>query len=242
MFYQDLVFEDGGLWAHFAWEYLPFKHGFSTVLAGNMSMKFGERRKVTDNRERFFRLLDHPQEKTIFINPQHQDKILFLEKYPTIFYPECDGVITTVPGIGIALLPADCLPVILWGRIREQDFIGLIHAGRKGTKLKIIEKAIELLVQKGGKTEEINVAIGPAIHSCCYKLLGMIKIDLIKENIQQALNKEVSIANIIVAHTCTCCAKRSDGTPIFFSHRRAKEQKEKEGRFVAFVGLEKRAL
>ena len=238
MLYEDLVFEDGGLWAHFAWECLPFKHGFSTVLAGNMSMKFGERRKVTDNRERFFRLLDHPQEKTIFINPQHQDKILFLEKYPTIFYPECDGVITTVPGIGIALLPADCLPVILWGRIREQDFIGLIHAGRKGTKLRIIERAIELLVQKGGKTEEINVAIGPAIHSCCYRFAKVIKKDFVKENIQQALDKGVSISNIIIARECTCCAKVG-GKPIFFSHRRAKKHNEKEGRFIAFVALEK---
>ncbi len=237
MLFRNLILEDRGLWAHFAWQDLPLKHGFSTVLAGNMALKFGER-KAVENRERFFRLLRHSQEETVFINPQHRDKILFFEKYPAVFYPECDGVITTVSNIGITLMPADCLPVILWGKIGNRDFVGLIHAGRRGTNLRITEKAISILIQQGVKAENINIAIGPAIHSCCYRFAKVIKKDFVKENIQQALDKGVSISNIIIARECTCCAKVG-GKPIFFSHRRAKKHNEKEGRFIAFVALEK---
>ncbi len=231
--FRNLVLEDGGLWAHFPWRDLPLKHGFSTVLAGNMALEFGEREAI-ENRERFFRLLKHPQEETVFINPQHRDEILFFKRYPTVFYPECDGVIIAASRVGIMLLSADCLPVILWGKIENHNFVGLVHAGRKGTELKITAKAIDLLVQRGVKAEDINIAIGPAIHACCYRD-GKKRIDLIRKNIQQALDKGVSITNIIVVRECTCCAKGSDGKPIFFSHHRAKTHNEKEGRFIAFV-------
>lgn len=238
MFEEGLVLENQGLWAHFPWKVLPFKHGFSTVLAGNMSMRFGTEKEVADNLEKFFQMVGHFQEETVIINPQHEDEILFFEKYPTIFYPECDGVITAVPKIGIGLILADCLPVILWGKIEGRDFVGLVHAGRRGTKLKITERAINLLIDRGAKAEEINVAIGPGIHSCCYKFAGM-KIDLVKRNIQQALDRGVSIANIVVAKECTFCAKGPKSLPLFFSHRRANKQKEKEGRFIALIVLER---
>jgi len=76
---KKLVIEQG-LWAHFPEEDVPIKHGFSTFLAGNMSMRFGLKSIVVDNRENFFRLVGWSSEDVIFIIPEHRDRIFFIEK------------------------------------------------------------------------------------------------------------------------------------------------------------------
>ncbi len=236
MLEKKLVIEQG-LWAHFPEEDVPIKHGFSTFLAGNMSMRFGLKSIVVDNRENFFRLVGWSSEDVIFIIPEHRDRIFFIEKDPQIRCLECDGIISMVPGIGIALMVGDCLPVILYGELNEKRFVGLIHAGRKGTNLKITEKAIEGLIRRGADPTDIKVAIGPGIHACCYVFHKVKRVDLVKTNIQQALDQQIPIGNIIAAEECTCCAQSSEGEPLFFSHCRAKRRKEEEGRFIAFVSL-----
>lgn len=76
-----------------------------------------------------------------------------------------DGIITKNPMLMPVVTVADCMPLFLFDPVTK--FFGVVHSGWKGTG--IVEKAVELAVQNfSAKPEDICVAIGPHIRSCCY--------------------------------------------------------------------------
>ncbi len=80
-----------------------------------------------------------------------------------------DGLITQTPGILLAILTADCLPVILVDAKRR--VVGVFHAGWRGTVKRIVEKGVgEMQRCFGASPGEIRAAIGPGVHGCCYNV------------------------------------------------------------------------
>ena len=80
-----------------------------------------------------------------------------------------DGVITRMPGLLLAVLTADCLPVILVDTKRRA--IGVFHAGWRGTVKRIVEKGVgEMQRWFGTRPRDIRAAIGPGVHKCCYSV------------------------------------------------------------------------
>jgi YfiH family protein len=80
-----------------------------------------------------------------------------------------DGLITRTPGIVLFVLTADCLPVILVDT--KQRSVGVFHAGWRGTLKRIVEKGVgEMHRCFGTQARDIQAAIGPGIHSCCYEV------------------------------------------------------------------------
>jgi polyphenol oxidase len=80
-----------------------------------------------------------------------------------------DGLVTSHPGILLAVLTADCLPVILADAKRRT--VGVFHAGWRGTVKRIVEKGVgEMRKQFGTRPGDLKAAIGPGIRSCCYQV------------------------------------------------------------------------
>ena len=80
-----------------------------------------------------------------------------------------DGLITATPGLLLAIQTADCIPVILVDAKRRA--VGVFHAGWRGTVQRIVEKGVgEMNRSFGTRPRDIKAAIGPGIHSCCYKV------------------------------------------------------------------------
>jgi polyphenol oxidase len=80
-----------------------------------------------------------------------------------------DGLITQTPGILLAILTADCLPVILVDAKRRA--VGVFHAGWRGTVKRIVEKGVgEMLRRFGTRPGDLRAAIGPGVHGCCYNV------------------------------------------------------------------------
>lgn len=78
-----------------------------------------------------------------------------------------DGLITDTPGVLLTVKTADCVPVLLADPVKRA--VGAFHAGWKGTLARIVEKGVgELRSQFGSRPEDIQAAIGPCIHACCY--------------------------------------------------------------------------
>jgi polyphenol oxidase len=80
-----------------------------------------------------------------------------------------DGLITQTPGILLAILTADCLPIILVDtKLRA---VGVFHAGWRGTAKRIVEKgAGEMQRWFGSRPPDLKAAIGPGIRGCCYQV------------------------------------------------------------------------
>jgi polyphenol oxidase len=80
-----------------------------------------------------------------------------------------DGLLTTTPGLLLAIQTADCFPVILVD-IRRRA-IGVFHAGWRGTAKRIVEKGVgEMLARFGSRVRDLRAAIGPGIQGCCFEV------------------------------------------------------------------------
>ena len=165
-------------------------HGFSTRPGGlsccyeGRSLNLGftkedSREHVDANRERFLLALGAGTQGRpwpFITNRQiHSDVIHVLRAVP----PEPlggDGLVTDVPGIAIAILTADCLPVLLVDC--RNRVLGAFHAGWRGTVKRIVEKGIGVLRHEfGSRPEDIHAGIGPGIQKCCYEVGEELKVE-----------------------------------------------------------------
>jgi len=74
-----------------------------------------------------------------------------------------DAVMTNVPGVCIGVSTADCIPVLLYDKVRRASCA--IHAGWRGTVKRIVEKSVAKMISiYGSRPEDIVAQIGPGIH------------------------------------------------------------------------------
>lgn len=156
-------------------------HGFSARLGGfsrvygrntlNLGFtKQDSRKAVERNRAAFLQQLGARSGKKewplVTLRQIHSDIVHCvndLPKEPLVG----DGLITRVPGILIGIQTADCLPIILVDT--KQRGVGVFHAGWRGTVKRIVEKGMgEMRLWFGTLPKNVEAAIGPGIHSCCY--------------------------------------------------------------------------
>jgi YfiH family protein len=87
-----------------------------------------------------------------------------------------DGLITSTPGLLLAIKTADCVPVLVVDAKRR--VIGAFHAGWRGTTARIVEKGVgEMRRQFGSAPRDLRAAIGPCIRSCCYVVGPEVKAE-----------------------------------------------------------------
>jgi len=158
-------------------------HGFSTR-AGGVSRAYGgkslnlgftpedSRRAVEQNRAAFLRELGAVRKghelPLVTVRQIHSDLIHCVPEMPEAPLAG-DGLVTQTPGLLLAILTADCLPVILADTKRRA--IGVFHAGWRGTVKRIAEKGVgEMQRWFGSRPRDIKAAIGPGVHGCCYSV------------------------------------------------------------------------
>ena len=78
-----------------------------------------------------------------------------------------DAMITTLRGIGISVLTADCVPILLYEK--KKRIVGCIHAGWKGAFMGIIENTIKK-ISKINPNNKIIACVGPCIGKKNYEV------------------------------------------------------------------------
>jgi len=164
-------------------------HGFSTRLGG-FSRAYGKndlnlgftkedaKATVERNRAAFlrellgFRRSGSTKKRSgwslITLRQIHSDRIHCIDSVPREPLTG-DGLVTTAPGLLLAIQTADCLPVILVDS--KGRAIGVFHAGWRGTVHRIVEKGIgEMHRCFGTSPRDIKAVIGPGIQGCCYQV------------------------------------------------------------------------
>ena len=182
------------------------------------------------------------ESKDLFLVHQvHGDRVYILDNPERssgeVEQIEADALVTDLMEKPIAVLTADCVPVILYDP--EKHVAGVIHAGRKGTQMNIVSKVISVFVKTYGSCpESLRLAFGPAIGRCCYEVddsciepfrhtypdwrsfvtpnaEGGFMLDLLKANESDALNGGLLQENIHYSGECTSCHNDR-----WFSYRR----------------------
>jgi polyphenol oxidase len=158
-------------------------HGFSTR-PGGFSKAYGgrtlnlgftpqdSRAAVERNRTQFLRQLGALSQgrawPLVTLRQIHSDLIHSVSEVPKTGLAG-DGLITQTPGILLAILTADCLPVILADAKRRA--VGVFHAGWRGTVKRIVEKGVgEMQRWFGSSPGDLRAALGPGVHACCYNV------------------------------------------------------------------------
>ena len=120
---------------------------------------------VGDNRETVARnreLLSKITGPVQFMNQVHGDEVV--EVKSLIDDPTCDALITTVPGIALAVMVADCIPLLL----SSTGVVGAVHVGRRGLMNSVAIKAVEAMRALGAS--QIHAQLGASICGRCYEV------------------------------------------------------------------------
>jgi len=82
--------------------------------------------------------------------------------------PQADAMVTDRPGIGLAILTADCAPVLFADR--SARVIGAAHAGWKGALAGVLEATLDAMEGLGARREDVAAVVGPAISQRAYEV------------------------------------------------------------------------
>ncbi|MGK9367968.1 peptidoglycan editing factor PgeF [Melioribacter sp. Ez-97] len=134
----------------------------------NMSYNVGDdANRVKENREAFFGCLGIASENVAYQKQIHSDIIKVVDKGG--FVGESDAMITTQPGIAIAISVADCIPVFLYDK--KKKIIAGIHSGWRGTKANILGKTLDYLLHNFDvNPDSLFVYLGPSISRDNYEV------------------------------------------------------------------------
>ena len=103
------------------------------------------------------------------MNQVHGDEVL--EVSEIVENPKCDALITTQHGIALAVLVADCIPLLL----SSSNVIAAVHVGRRGLANSIAIKTVEKMRALGAT--DITANLGPSICGRCYEVSQEIAAD-----------------------------------------------------------------
>ncbi|USQ87798.1 peptidoglycan editing factor PgeF [Streptomyces phaeoluteigriseus] len=82
--------------------------------------------------------------------------------------PEVDAIVTRERGLALAVLTADCTPVLLADPVA--GVVGAAHAGRPGMVAGIVPAAVRAMVGLGAEPSRIVARTGPAVCGRCYEV------------------------------------------------------------------------
>ena len=115
------------------------------------------------------------------LNQIHSNKFIYIdEKYQFKSKPKVDAVITNQKNLPIAILTADCVPILICDS--QKKIIAAIHAGWKGAYKGIVDRVIKFMIKKGSKPKNITAVIGPSISIDNYEVQNDFKNKFLKKD------------------------------------------------------------
>ena len=226
------------------------KGGRSTGIYKSLNCGFGSNDRkinVSKNLKIVSKKIGCKSSNLAFLNQVHSDKFYFIKK-KTKKKLKGDALITNKRGLAIAILTADCAPILFYDN--KKKIIGAVHAGWRGAYKKIIVKITKYLLKKGSNLNNLYFVIGPSIAQKNYEIGKEFKKKFIKQNrnnkkyFKNIKNKiffslsdyikgqleDLGIKNIEIIKKDTYNRKNN-----FFSSRRSKKNNHDYGRNISII-------
>jgi YfiH family protein len=180
------------------------------------------------------------RDQLLFMNQCHSSDVVVVDG-PWDGEPrEADGVVTTSTDLALAVLVADCAPVLLVDQVA--GVAAAVHAGRPGMMSGVIGRTVDTMTELGARS--IRAAVGPSVCGRCYEVpeamraqaakispaaaaiswQGTPAIDVAAGVVEQLRARSIAVQWI------AGCSRESDD---LFSYRR----QHRTGRFAGVVRL-----
>lgn len=166
----------------------------------------------------------HPAPWT-WLRQQHGAEVVVVTRPGEHAGAAADAAVTTVPDAPIAVVTADCAPVLLEG----DGAVAVVHAGWRGLVAGVVEAAVQTMVELGHPP--IAARLGPCIRARCYEFGGADLAEVASRygpsvvattawgtpalDVAAAVRAACSWSDVPLADagTCTACS------PVHWSHR-----------------------
>ncbi|MEM7617331.1 MAG: peptidoglycan editing factor PgeF [Pseudomonadota bacterium] len=120
----------------------------------------------------------------ITLHQQHSDAVMLVDQENlgeiSGNFPKGDGLVTNLPNIIIAILTADCSPVLLFDQ--DNRVIGAAHCGWRGAHSNLLSNVINQMQELGAAKDNINALIGPTIVQKSYEVDNKFYQKFLDEN------------------------------------------------------------
>ncbi|GAA3470041.1 peptidoglycan editing factor PgeF [Nonomuraea roseola] len=154
--------------------------------------------------------------------------------------PELDAIFTDRPGLGLAVLVADCVPVVVADSFA--GLVGVAHSGREGTFKGVVPALVEAMAGQGARPERMTALVGPSACGSCYEVSAELRDAAPGEmrsvtrhgtpalDVRAGVSAQLAAAGLrAVRHDARCTIE----SPELYSYRR----EHVTGRFAAYAWL-----
>ncbi|SMX31730.1 peptidoglycan editing factor PgeF [Actibacterium lipolyticum] len=155
----------------------PIRHGFFTRRGGASSGVFKGlncgvgssdlTEVVKINRSRVASTMGVELDALVSVHQVHSADVIVVDD-PAVQRPPADGIVTATPGLALAILTADCQPVLFADQ--TAGVVGAAHAGWKGALSGVLEATVEKMETLGATRENITAVVGPTISQRAYEV------------------------------------------------------------------------
>ena len=155
------------------------RHGFLTRSGGiscgihaSLNCGYGSRDRASDVAENRRRVAVAFSAADGLLNTLHQvhgTTVALLDRpFEAGRGPKADAMVTRTPGLALAVLTADCAPVLFADA--EAAIVGAAHAGWRGALGGVVNATIDFMLRLGARTDRMHAAIGPCIGPPSYEV------------------------------------------------------------------------
>lgn len=123
---------------------------------------------VAANRRRLATSIGLGEDRVVWMNQVHGDRVEVVEEPPATAIDDTDALVTSVPGLALVVVTADCVPVLFADA--RAGVIGAAHAGRVGAAKGVVVRTLEAMVAAGAQVEDVSVLLGPAVSGANYEV------------------------------------------------------------------------
>src|SRR5699024_8279900 len=243
---QPSLIDDGkGIQAWFTLKNHQFKPAERPVAGLNLGFNTPDSTDIVkQNRSLLLSELDLDAQWLAYADQVHGSHVRVISEGGT--YGATDGLVTSLPGLTLAIQVADCAAVLLWDS--TNNVIGALHAGWRGAVAGILSEGIQMMKQQGAELEQMNAFISPCISQAHFEVGPEVAeqfpepfversryakphVDLKGVLGQQIADQGLKRTNIEVSKACTFADDEH-----FYSYRR---EGEESGRMMGLIQIKR---
>lgn len=141
---------------------------------GNLSRTVGDQAGVLDRRRALARWAGAPVAYAWQVHGRRVHVVTGPAEVPDDGpVAQADALVTTGGRVALAVLVADCVPVLLADGIA--GVVAVAHAGRAGVAADVLGATVEVMVREGADRDRLRAVVGPAVCGRCYEVPAALR-------------------------------------------------------------------
>lgn len=201
---------------------------------------------VAANRTRLAAGVGLPPENVVWMRQVHSAITVTVTAPPGEDLSGVDAMVTNRPGLALAVLAADCVPVLLADP--SARVLGAAHAGRVGSAGGVLPSVLAAMERLGARPFRVQALLGPSVCGRCYEVPAAMRDDVQAKlpgsgcttrdgrpalDLRAGLREQLRAHGVVQVDTDPRCTAED---PTLYSHRRD----GKTGRLAALTWLDPR--